>query len=139
MKLVKRFIPLLLACACLLSTTSFASDKASDQIVSYYINAGAIGQGKINIDFSITCPGIMKEVGAQEIYIYEITPYGLDERVHYDTEDVDMISTDTWVHANYKTYYGSVGKTYYITVSVYAKDYNNKSDSRSQSFTVTAT
>lgn len=139
MKLVKRFVPVLLVCAFLAATPTTASARASAQISSYYIDAGPIGSGKIAIDFSITCPGIMKEVGAQDIYIYEITPNGLVERVHYDTEDVDMISTDTWVHAKYKTYYGSVGKTYYITVTIYATDYNNQSDSRSQSFTVTAT
>ena len=139
MKLVKRFIPLLLACACLLSTTAFASTKASSQIASYYINAAAIGNGQIGIDFSITAVGIVKEVGAQEIYVYEITPYGLDEQAHYDTEDGGMIQTDMWFQSSYVIFDGVPGKTYYITVTVYAKDYNNQSDSREKAFTVTAT
>lgn len=139
MKLIKRFIPLLLLCACLLSTTAFASTKASDQIVSYFIAATPVGSGQIAIDFSITAPFNMKEIGAQEIYVYEVVGSRLEEKAHYTTEDVDMISLNTWVHAKYKTFNGVAGKTYYITVTVYAKDYNNQSDSREKSFTVTAT
>lgn len=139
MKLVKRYLLLMLVCVCLISNTAFASTNASAQIASYYMNAAAIGNGQIGIDFSITATGYMKEVGAREIYVYEIIPGGLSEKAHYDTSDEGMIETDLWFQSSYVIFDGVPGKSYYITVTIYAKDYNNQSDSRSQSFTVTAT
>ena len=49
-----------------------------------------------------------------------------------------MILTDTWRQAEDIIFYGEAGKDYYINVTVYAKDYNNQSDSRNKSFYVTA-
>ena len=43
MKMIKRCIPLLLVCALLVTTTSFASTKASEQISSYSSYAGDAG------------------------------------------------------------------------------------------------
>lgn len=138
MKQVRRCISILLVCVFMLTTSAFAAVNASDQIVMYSIYAIPIGDGQISIEFTITAPGIMKEIGAEDIYVYEVTSHGLEQKVHYDKEDPEMILTDTWRQAEDIIFYGEAGKEYYITVTIYAKDYNNQSDSRSKSFYVTA-
>lgn len=138
MKQVRRCVSILLVCVLMLTTSAFAATKASDQIVSYSIYATPIGNGKITIDFTIMATGIMKEIGAEDIYVYEVTSHGLEQKVHYDKEDPEMILTDTWRQAEDIIFYGEAGKEYYITVTIYAKDYNNQSDSRFKSFYVTA-
>ena len=137
MKLVKRMVPLLLACALIMATPAFA--RASDQISSYYIGATPMGNGKIIIEFSITAPFYMQEIGAQSVTVFEVTGTNIVPKATYTTEDDHMISTDTWVHDDYVTFYGEAGKEYYITVTIYAKDYDGGSDSRFKDFTVTAT
>ena len=139
MKLVKRIVPLLLACALLMATPAFASEKASDQISSYLIDVAPMGNGRIVIEFSITTPGIMKEVGAYSVVIVELSESGIIPKKTFTTEDDHMISTDTWVHDDHVTFYGEPGKEYYISVTIYAEDYDGGSDSRSKNFTVTAT
>ena len=139
MKQVRRCVSILLACMCLLTSTAFASEKASDQIVSYFMYAAPMGNGEIGIDFSITATAKMEEIGAESITVYEITPSGYKLRAEYTKDDPGMIRTDSWVQTNTVYFDGVAGKTYYITVSVFATDYNGGSDSRSKSFTVTAT
>lgn len=138
MKQVRRCVSILLVCVLMLTTSAFATAKASEQISSYSIKAIPVGSGQIAIEFTITAPGIMKEIGAENIYVYEVTSHGLEQKAHYDKEDPEMILTDTWRQAEDIIFYGEAGKDYYISVTVYAKDYNNQSDSRSKSFYVTA-
>ena len=137
MKLVKRMVPLLLACALIMATPAFA--RASDQISSYYIDATPMGNGEIIIEFSITAPFYMQEIGAKSVSVFEVTSTNFVPKATYTTEDDHMISTDTWVHDDYVTFYGEAGKEYYIIVTIYAKDYDGGSDSRHEDFMITAT
>lgn len=139
MKQIRRCVSILLVCMCLLTSTAFASEKASDQIASYSVYVAPVGDGRIGMDFSITAPDFMEEIGAKSITVYEITPSGYQLRAEYTKDDSGMIRTDSWFHLNTIYFDGVAGKTYYITVSVFATDYNGGSDSRSKSFTVTAT
>ena len=136
MKMIKRCIPLLLVCALLVTTTSFASTKASEQISSYSIYAGDAGNGKIGIEYSITATNIMKEVGAQSIFIYKMGSFGYELVEHYTKDDAGMISTNTWFHSNTIYFQGQTGQDYHVVVTVYAKDADNASDSRSKSFDI---
>lgn len=139
MKQIRRCVSILLACMCLLTSTSFASEKASDQIVAYSIYVEPVGNGQIGMEFSISALDFMEEIGAESITIYEITPSGYKLRGEYTKDDSGMIATDAWVHLNTFYFDGVAGKTYYVTVTVFATDYNGGSDSRTKSFTVTAT
>ena len=139
MKQIRRCVSILLACMCLLTSTAFASEMASDQITMYSIYVAPAGDGQIGIEFTITAPRIMEEIGAKKITIYEITPSGYKFRDEYIKDDAGMIATDSWVQANTLYFDGVAGKTYYVTVTVFATDYDGGSDSRSRSFTVTAT
>ena len=124
---------------CLLASTAFASENASDQIVAYSIYVEPVGNGQIGMEFSISAPYFMEEIGAESITIYEITPTGQKLRAEYTKDDPGMIATDAWVHLNTFYFDGVAGKTYYVTVTVFATDYDGGSDSRTKSFTVTAT
>lgn len=139
MKQIKRCVSILLACMCLLTSSALAATNASDQIVSYSIYATPIGNGQITIDFTIMAPFNVEEIGAGEIYVFERSGTALIPAAHYTKDDPGMIRTDTFCQANSIIFDGVAGKTYYITVSVFATDYNGGSDSRSRSFTVTAT
>ena len=139
MKQIRRCVSILLACMCLLTSTAFASENASDQIVAYSIYVEPAGDGQIGMEFSISAPYFMEEIGAESITIYEITPTGQKLRAEYTKDDPGMIATDAWVHLNTFYFDGVAGKTYYVTVTVFATDYDGGSDSRSKSFTVTAT
>ena len=139
MKQIRRCVSILLACMCLLTSTAFASEKASDQIASYSIYVAPAGDGQIGMEFSITAPDFMEEIGAKNITIYEITPSGYKLRAEYTKDDPGMIEIDSWFQANTLYFNGVAGKTYYVTVTVFATDYNGGSDSRTKSFTVTAT
>lgn len=139
MKQIKRCVSILLACMCLLTSTAFATEKASEQISSYSMYVAPMGNGQLGMDFSITAPGFMEEIGAESITVYEITPSGHKLRAEYTKDDPGMIRTDEWVQANTIYFDGVAGRTYYVTITVFATDYNGGSDSRSKSFTVTAT
>lgn len=139
MKQVKRCVSILLACMCLLTSTALAATNASDQIVAYSIYVAPIGNGQIGMDFSISAQDFMEEIGAENIFVYEVDGTNMILRAHYTKDDPGMIRTDSWFHLNTIKFDGVAGKTYYITVSVFATDYNGGSDSRSRSFTVTAT
>lgn len=139
MKQIKRSVSIFLACMCLLTSSAFAATYASDQISSYFIYVAPMGDGQLGIDFSITAPYYMEEIGAERIMVYEITPSGQKLKAEYTKDDSGMIATDAWVKANTLYFDGIAGKTYYVTVTVFATDYNGGSDSRTKSFTVTAT
>lgn len=139
MRQMKQCVSILLVCMCLLTSTAFATEKASEQISSYSIYAAAMGNGQIGMEFSISAPYFMEEIGAESITIYEITPTGQKLQAEYTKDDSGMIATDAWVHLNSFSFDGVAGKTYYVTVTVFATDYNGGSDSRTKSFTVTAT
>lgn len=139
MKQIKRCVSILLACMCLLTSTAFASEKASDQIATYSMYVAPMGNGQLGMDFSITAPGFMEEIGAENIFVYEIDGTDMILRAHYTKDDPGMIETDSWFQANTIYFDGVAGKTYYVTITVFATDYNGGSDSRSKSFTVTAT
>lgn len=139
MKQIKRYVSILLACMCLLTSSALAATNASDQIVSYFIDAGPMGNGRIGIDISITARAAMEEIGGENIYVYEVSGTNMIPKAHYTKEYPNMMSEDSWVHTKTLYFYGEAGKTYYISVTVFAKDYNGGADSRTKSFTVTAT
>lgn len=139
MKQVKRCVSILLVCMFLLTSTVFASEKASDQIGSYAMYVTPIGNGQISIDFTITAPFNMAEIGAEDIYVFEKSGAALIQKAHYTKDDPDMSTTDMFYKVGTVVFDGVAGKTYYVTVTVFATDYNGGSDSRTKTYTVTAT
>ena len=56
---------LLMICSIPVSAISESTNRASEQIMSYYINVVPAGNGKIAIAFSIDGTGEMKNIGAE--------------------------------------------------------------------------
>lgn len=139
MKQVRRCVSILLACMFLLTSTAFASEKASDQIASYAVYVTPIGNGQISIDFTIRSIFNMAEIGAKEIYVFEKSGAALIQKAHYTKDDPDMSTTDMFYKVGTVVFDGVKGKDYYVTVTVFATDYNGGSDSRTKTYTVTAT
>lgn len=138
MKKVKYCISMVLVCALFAATSSFAYARASAQIDYYNINAIAAGGGEIAIRFSVTGTNVMKELGAENIYIYERDIYGWKLTETFDKDDPDMTATNTTKYGTTIYYDGESGKEYRIIVTVFAEDKNGESDSRSKTMTLTA-
>lgn len=132
------FSALFLAFALLLSIPAFAVSRASDQLSDYDMNAIATGDGEIAIKFSVRSLKAMAKIGSSSIAIFEDMnghwlPVG-----YFDMDDPDMIETDVNYYADTVYFSGSSGTDYKIVVEIYAEDYAGESDSRSETFYVTA-
>lgn len=131
-------VTLIFALCFTLSTVAYAdSSRASEQIRSYNIDITKMGGGQLGINFSVVGTGEMQELGANSIIIYEKSENTWYKVAYYDQEDEGMTETDTFIYENEIIFQGTPGKQYRILVSIFAKDPSG-SDSRSESFTVTA-
>ena len=114
-----------------------AATNASAQISSYAINAGSVSEGKIFVDFSIIGAGFMSKIGAERIDIYDLNSSSPDPVKTFLEDDTGMSAYDTYKFGNSIYYPGVSGHTYRVDVTVFAKDYNDDSDSRSKTFIFT--
>ena len=64
-------VALLLICSLSSTVPAYAATSASDQISTYFMDAGAMSGGQIAIEFSITGVYRMAVIGAKSIMIYE--------------------------------------------------------------------
>ena len=125
----KRLFSLLCALILLicLSTAAFATNagaRASDYFSYTSVRAYAKSGGKILFEVDINATHIMQEVGASEIYVYEQQDDGSWDIVYTFTMDEHpyLIETNTAGAYVDATYQGTVGKEYFATVALYAKD-----------------
>ena len=111
--------------------------RSSEQIQDIESTVTSSSGGKISINFEITGTDTMDELGADSIYIYESTSSGWDLVKSFDRNDSNMTSKNTVYHAGTKTYYGTTGEEYLITISYFAED-SSGSDYRAESHKITA-
>ena len=140
MKSLQRFFSILVACMVFLSTTAFATPRASEQIYRYYLDAGSDADNHIIVDFSIGATGMMDRIGVESVVIYKRTT-GWEFVDRYNSEDTDMYGTELSVsdepsYANSLYFPSEANQEYQVTVTVFAEDYEGGSDSRSGTFTV---
>ena len=128
---------LLMICSIPVSAISESTNRASEQIMSYYINVVPAGNGKIAIAFSIDGTGEMKNIGAESIIIYY--KIGGAWVVGYDLDRYDsgMSTKDDYYFGNELYYTGTPGKEYKEEVTVFAEN-SSGYDSRTRTFNVTA-
>lgn len=97
--------------------------QASEYISETTTAIGALGGGKIEVDFSITATGKMKDVGALQVDIYEVGDDD-DDLVwsHYYTNPGYgyFMGHNTSSHTESVLYYGEKGHRYYGYVTFYA-------------------
>ena len=126
MKLKKRslFLVLCLILSCCMVLP--ASARASEYFHRTYVHATDTGGGTLRILIDLAATGTMQEVGASKVIVYEKNSSGNYESVYTFTREAypSLISYNRVSHANYLTYYGSPGKTYYVSAAFYAKNAN---------------
>lgn len=132
-KTLKRSTSLILAIVLttLLATTAAAAEtRASTLIFSHSCVASADTDGKINVTFSITGKRIMSRIGAQSMsfYIKNGTSWKLVES--YTEYYVGMSAMNKLSHGNTITYQGTAGEEYKVVVTLFVKDSDGATDSR---------
>lgn len=134
---MKRLFQLVTVFICLnllFLTVSAASDRASQQIRSYRMDAYAASSREICIEFSVTGVGVMKELGAEKIAIYEKdgSKWNLVNSLHRD--DLDMTASNTYTYGNSFSCKVASGNEYRVNVTIFAEDKGGNSDRRTQQF-----
>ena len=130
---LKRMVSFALALtlATLLTATAAAVEtRASMLIASHSCAASADTDGKINVTFSITGKKIMSRIGAQSMsfYIKNGTSWKLVES--YTEYYVGMSAMNKLSHGNTITYQGTAGEEYKVVVTLFVKDSDGATDSR---------
>ena len=131
-------VTLLLICSLSFAFPASAAIQASDQIIAYEINVLPASESRIAIEFSVTGAGRMAVIGAKSITIYEKNGLYWSYADGCTQDDEGMTRTNALKHSNTIYFDGESGKEYRIHVTVFAEDSSGESDSRSESFYVTA-
>ena len=132
---MKKIISYILAVCMMLSLcgiSSFAIDtRASLYLDAYYVDATAIGNGKILFEFDVDATRTVDVVGATRILVQEKLSNGTwsDVKTYYSGSNPSMLDYDTSAHEGSVTYKGTVGKTYRAQIVIFAGDENGE-DSR---------
>lgn len=121
-----RLLSVVLALALMFSMIPLANaveTRGSDYFAAHVVQAFAIGNGKVLVEFDIDATDMMDEIGASKIRIYEQQSNGTYTNVYTYTRDDDgmMFYNDCFANSDV-TYQGIPGRKYYATVSLYCKD-----------------
>lgn len=131
----------ILACVLLMSCMfSSAFARASDYFAYTFVNAAAVGGGRVTFEFDVNTTHTMDEVGASRIIVWERQSDGTYDNVktytRYNTSG--LIEKDATCAYAAVTYQGKSGTDYYATVTFYAKDENGSGTYYSNTGIVTA-
>ena len=131
--MLKKIISLIftLTLIAMLTTTAVAMEtRASKLIISHSCVASADTDGKINVTFSITGKRIMSRIGAQSMsfYIKNGTSWKLVES--YTEYYFGMSAMNKVTYDNTITYQGTAGADYKVVVTLFVKDSDGATDSR---------
>ena len=134
---ISKILSFMLVFTMLLSVAGFtAAARASAQLSSYSANLFDVGNGDIDIEFTVTGMGTMDELGVKTIKVYKSNGT-LVKTFSYTSYD-EMMGYDTGRHSGVVTYSGTEGQKYYAVVTFYGKN-SAGSDSRTYTTsTVTA-
>lgn len=115
----------------MLATTAVAMEtRASKLIISHSCVASADADGEINVTFSITGKGIMSRIGAQSMYFYVKNGSAWTLEKSYGQYSAGMNTTNKVTYDNTITYQGTKGAQYKIVVTLFVKDSEGASDTR---------
>ena len=129
-KILKSFSMCLIIIA-MVSTTAYAAapgDSADPQANSYILNTtvgiAPLGNGKIEVDFSVTATGKKTDLGATRVTIYNESGKSVKIIRYTDSGYGYMIGHNKATHGGSVFYQGVSGQRYYAIVSFYAGDLN---------------
>lgn len=124
-------LALVLTLITLLATTAAAAEmRASLLIASHSCVASADADGEINVTFSITGKRIMSRIGAQSMYFYVKNGSVWTLEKSYGQYSTGMSTTNKVTYDNTITYQGTKGAEYKIVVTLFVKDSDGASDTR---------
>ena len=105
--------------------------RASDYLNSYNTYICAMGNGKLEIWYTVVGTNDMDEIGVLSIILYESTNQTSWTRVKtYSHENYSsMLAEDDFVHSSYVSYNGTAGKYYKAYVCIWAGK-NGSGDTR---------
>lgn len=129
-KILKSFSICLIIIA-MINTTAYAAapnDSVDPQSNSYIFKTTVgivpLGNGKIEVDFSVTAMGKMPDVGAMYVDIYNASGKCVKTYWYTDSGYGYMMGHNSSTHTASVTYQGVSGQRYYAIVSFYAGDLN---------------
>ena len=128
MKNVLKSVSICFIIAAMLTVGAFAlapakpdQPQASEYISETTTAIGALGGGKIEVDFAIIATDKMKDVGALQVDIYEV---GVAKPVwshHYTNPGYGyLMGHNTYSHSEAVLYYGEPEHQYYANVTFFA-------------------
>lgn len=132
-KTLKRCTSLILAIVLttLLATTAAAAEtRASTLIFSHSCVASMETDGEINVTFSITGKKIMSRIGAQSMYFYVKDGNTWTLSKSYGQYSTGMSTTNKVTYDNTITYQGTAGAQHKIVVTLFVKDSEGETDTR---------
>lgn len=121
----KRIVSFVLALMMVISVSSaaLAVTRASDYLAGYSISLEAIGNGEMEIHYSVTGTGIMTKIGAQALYVDEYVNGSWNS---YTTllavDNDDFYGYNTAGHAGFAYFDGTPGVKYRVTLAAYARN-----------------
>lgn len=122
---------LALTLATLLTATAVAAEmRASTLIASHSCIASMETDGEINVTFSITGKKIMSRIGAQSMYFYVKDGNTWTLSKSYGQYSTGMSTTNKVTYDNTITYQGTAGAQYKIVVTLFVKDSEGETDTR---------
>jgi len=136
-KRIMRISALLLAVLlCIAPLSPFAQARASKYIASYGASMSADGYGKVSVWYDITGTGLMDEIGATVITIYE---NGTLVKTFQSSSTPSMLAYNKNIHGGYVSYYGVAGRTYYSYVTFWAAKQGDGDNRSYQTSSIVAT
>lgn len=129
----KRIVSFVLALVLttLLATVAVATEvRASALIVSHSCSASAGTDGEMDVTFSITGKKIMSTIGAKSIYFYVKNGNTWKFDKLYTQYYIGMSAENKLTHGNTITYQGTAGEEYKVVVTLFVKDSDGATDSR---------
>lgn len=122
-KLISLFMALVLVTAAAGSAHAVeaAPNRASDYLVGYGISLRALGDGEMEIFFTITGKGMMDKIGAQALYIeYEENGDWFPYDTLFGAQNPDFYGYNTVGYASGAYFQGEPGVTYRVELLAYA-------------------
>lgn len=128
---MKKFLKLISICfivLAIMTTTTFAADTvapiSSKYIAKTSVGIIALGNGKIEVDFSITATGTMPDVGARIIGFYSAATDECVAKYYYTDSGYEyMMGHNVITYDGGVTYKGVPGQRYYAKVTFFSGEY----------------
>ncbi len=124
------FILAIVLTTLLVTTAAAAETRASTLIFSHSCVASMETDGEINVTFSITGKKIMSRIGAQSMYFYVKDGNTWTLSKSYGQYSTGMSTTNKVTYDNTITYQGTAGAQYKIVVTLFVKDSEGATDTR---------